>query len=113
MDTTPTPRSLLLVEDDEALCAYLCDNLAADGFRVTAATGVGEGLRAIEHRQPDLVVLDLMLEDGNGLAILDRVRSADGLASRLDPSSRSSCSPGAAPRPTACAGSPAGPTTTS
>jgi DNA-binding response OmpR family regulator len=40
---------------------------------------VGEGLRAIEVRQPSLVVLDLMLEDGNGLTLLDRVRSADGL----------------------------------
>ena len=48
-------------------------------------SGVGEGLRAIEVRQPDVVLLDLMLEDGNGLELLDRVRSADGLASRLDP----------------------------
>jgi DNA-binding response OmpR family regulator len=39
----------------------------------------------MEVRRPDLVLLDLMLEDGSGLALLDRVRSADGLASRLDP----------------------------
>jgi DNA-binding response OmpR family regulator len=31
------------------------------------------------------VVLDLLLEDGNGLELLDRVRSADGLATRIDP----------------------------
>ena len=85
MDTAATPRSLLLVEDDEGVCAYLSDNLAADGFRVHTASAVGEGLRAIEHRQPDLVLLDLLLDGGNGLAILDRVRSADGLASRIDP----------------------------
>lgn len=36
-------------------------------------------------RQPSLVVLDLGLEDGNGLTLLDRVRAADGLASRVDP----------------------------
>jgi CheY-like chemotaxis protein len=42
-------------------------------------------LRAIEVRQPALVVLDLRLEGGSGLDVLDRVRSADGLASRLDP----------------------------
>ena len=36
-------------------------------------------------RQPALVVLDLRLEDGSGLALLDRVRAADGLASRIDP----------------------------
>jgi DNA-binding response OmpR family regulator len=78
-------RLILVVEDDDATRAFLLDNLAADGFRVAGAGGAGEGLRAIEVRQPSLVVLDLVLEDGNGLALLDRVRSADGLATRVDP----------------------------
>jgi DNA-binding response OmpR family regulator len=78
-------ESLLVVEDDEATRAFLADNLAADGFKVATAAGPGEGLRAIEVRRPGLVVLDLMLEGGNGLDLLDRVRSADGLASRIDP----------------------------
>lgn len=76
---------MLVVEDDELTRSFLLDNLAADGFRVAGAAGVGEGLRAIEVRQPVLVVLDLGLEDGSGLALLDRVRAADGLASRFDP----------------------------
>ena len=78
-------HSLLVVEDDEATRGFLADNLAADGFKVATASGAGEGLRAIEVRGPNLVVLDLTLEDGNGLQLLDRVRSADGLASRIDP----------------------------
>ena len=76
---------MLVVEDDEATAEFLLDNLRADGYRAAAASGVGEGLRAIEVRQPDLVLLDLMLGDGHGLELLDSVRSADGLASRLDP----------------------------
>ena len=76
---------MLVVEDDAATAEFLLDNLRADGYRAAAASGVGEGLRAIEVRQPDVVLLDLMLEDGHGLELLDRVRSADGLASRLDP----------------------------
>lgn len=76
---------MLVIEDDEATGAFLADNLTADGFRVATASGAGEGIRAIEVRKPDLVVLDLILEDGNGLEVLDRVRSADGLASRIDP----------------------------
>jgi CheY-like chemotaxis protein len=78
-------RLILVVEDDDLTRAFLLDNLAADGFRVVGATGAGEALRAIEVRQPALVVLDLGLEDGSGLVLLDTVRSADGLASRLDP----------------------------
>jgi DNA-binding response OmpR family regulator len=81
-------RLVLVVEDDQATRAFLLDNLAADGFRVAGASGAGEGPRAIEVRQPSLVVLDLGLPDGNGLALLDRVRASDGLASRIDPDCR-------------------------
>jgi DNA-binding response OmpR family regulator len=80
-----TNGSLLLVEDDETTRAFLADNLSADGFLVATAAGTGEAVRAIEVRRPDLVLLDLMLEDGSGLAVLDHVRSADGLGSRIDP----------------------------
>jgi DNA-binding response OmpR family regulator len=78
-------RRLLLLEDDETTAAFLADNLAADGFRVVTAAGAGEGWRAIEIRQPELLVLDLGLADGSGLELLDRVRAADGIASRVDP----------------------------
>jgi DNA-binding response OmpR family regulator len=78
-------RSVLVVEDDQVTRSFLIDNLTADGFPAAGASGAGEGLRAIEVRQPSLVVLDLGLEDGSGLALLDRVRAADGLASRIDP----------------------------
>ena len=76
---------MLVVEDDAATAEFLVDNLRADGYRAASAAGVGEGIRAIEVRQPDLLLLDLMLDDGHGLELLDHVRSADGLASRLDP----------------------------
>jgi CheY-like chemotaxis protein len=76
---------VLVVEDDLPTRAFLIENLIADGFRAVGASGVGEGLRAIEVRQPALVVLDLSLDDGSGLVLLDRIRAADGLASRIDP----------------------------
>ena len=78
-------RGLLVVEDDERTAAFLADNLRADGFRVGVAADAGEAVRAIEVRRPDLVVLDLKLGDSNGLTVLDRVRAADGLATRIDP----------------------------
>src|SRR5437763_6753304 len=79
-------HSVLVVDDGDATRAFLADNLLADGFRVSAAAGAGEGLRALEVRRPDLVLLDLMLDGARGgLELLDRVRTADGLASRIDP----------------------------
>jgi DNA-binding response OmpR family regulator len=77
--------SLLIVEDDDATLSFLAENLAADGFAVAGASGAAEGIRQIEVRHPALVVLDLGLREGSGLDLLDRVRSADGLASRIDP----------------------------
>jgi DNA-binding response OmpR family regulator len=78
-------RSLLLVEDDDTTAAFLADNLAADGFDVTVAPGVAEGWRSLEVRRSELILLDLALSDGSGLALLDRVRASDGAASRVDP----------------------------
>jgi DNA-binding response OmpR family regulator len=78
-------RLILVVEDDEPTRSFLLENLIADGFRGAGATSAAEALRAIEVRQPALVVLDLRLEGGSGLDVLDRVRAADGLATRVDP----------------------------
>ena len=78
-------HSLLIVEDDEATAAFLADNLTADGFGVACASGAAEGIRALEVRHPALVLLDLGLEEGHGLDLLDRVRAADASTSRFDP----------------------------
>jgi DNA-binding response OmpR family regulator len=75
---------VLVVEDDAATAAFLADNLEADGFQVATASGVGEAIRAIELRAPALVILDVLLDDGSGLAVLDRVRAAEGATARID-----------------------------
>jgi DNA-binding response OmpR family regulator len=93
-------RLMLVVEDDEATRSFLLDNLAADGFRVAGASSPQEGVRAIEVRQPSLVVLDLAFENGTGLDLLDRLRAADGLASRRPGPARDRPH-----RPTECAAS--------
>jgi DNA-binding response OmpR family regulator len=78
-------QTLLIVEDDERTAEYLADNLLADGYRVAVASGAAEGIRQIEVRHPSLVLLDLGLDDGSGLVLLDRVRSADEMTSKIDP----------------------------
>ena len=80
------PPRVLLVEDDPALRAFLADNLAADGFVTLLAETAGEGLRMLEHRRPDLALVDVGLPDGSGLDLIARVRAADGVATRVDPS---------------------------
>jgi DNA-binding response OmpR family regulator len=78
--------TILLVEDDDATRTFLADNLTADGYDLVVAESVRDGARLIETKYPDLVVVDVGLPDGSGLDLLARVRAADGLASRVDPS---------------------------
>jgi DNA-binding response OmpR family regulator len=78
------PKTVLVVEDDAPTATFLADNLSADGYRVVRASEAGEAVRALEVRQPDLMLLDLGLEAGSGLEVLDRVRAADPGSSRLD-----------------------------
>jgi len=81
----PDKQTLLLVEDDPVLSTFLADNLTADGFELVLADSVRDGLRELEYRGPDLAIVDLALPDGTGLELLERVRAADGVVSRLDP----------------------------
>ena len=83
---THDQTTLLLVEDDHGLRTFLADNLAADGFDVLVADTVRDAVRLLEYKQPDLALVDLGLPDGSGFDLIARVRAADGIASRLDPS---------------------------
>ena len=83
---TDAPATLLLVEDDPVVRTFLADNLTADGYEVLLADTRRDALRALEYRRPDLAVIDIRLPDGSGLELIRRIRAADGVASRLDPS---------------------------
>src|SRR6478672_3066212 len=82
--TQPATR-ILIIEDDAVVRTFLADNLIADGYELSVAATMREGLRALEAEPPDLAVVDLTLPDGSGLELIKRVRAADGIASRIDP----------------------------
>jgi DNA-binding response OmpR family regulator len=77
--------TILLVEDDSATRTFLADNLAADGYELLVADCASIGLSLLERKFPDLALVDIGLPDGSGLDLLRRVRSADGVASRINP----------------------------
>jgi len=67
-------RSLLLLDDDQALRTRLGRALEARGFAVTTAGSVGEATETLRTLQPAFAVLDMRLEDGNGLKIVEAIR---------------------------------------
>lgn len=71
----PSPGSfVLVVEDDENLRITLADNLEDEGYRVRAVDGGRAALEAVEHGDPDVVVLDIMLPDLDGYAVCRALR---------------------------------------
>jgi len=73
MDARPL---ILLVEDDELLGEVVAHNLGSAGFRVERALTAGDAARL--WSQADVVVLDWMLPDEPGLALLRRQRRLAG-----------------------------------
>ena len=65
---------ILIVEDEEALCALLEYNLKKEGFQIDMRADGEEGLIAISDDKPDLVLLDWMLPRVSGIEICRQVR---------------------------------------
>jgi DNA-binding response OmpR family regulator len=83
--TADDASTILVVEDDDATRTFLADNLTADGFELLVADCARDGLRLMETKFPDLVLVDVGLPDASGFELLRRVRQADGVASRIRP----------------------------
>jgi two-component system response regulator RegA len=64
-------RTLLLVDDDKAFLTRLERAMEKRGFDVRSADSVAAGLAAVESAPPAYAVVDLRLEDGNGLDVVD------------------------------------------
>ena len=69
-----TPR-LLVVDDEATILELLSGSLRLAGFEVVTAASGAEAVRAAASAQPDLVLLDVMMPDGDGFEALRRIRS--------------------------------------
>ena len=69
-------RKILLVEDEEELCITLGDRLRSEGYAVEIAGNARSGLEKASSKSCDLIILDLMLPQGNGFDVCTGIRSA-------------------------------------
>ena len=72
MTTNP---EILLIEDDDQIRRFLRPTLAAENYRLHEAVTAAEGMAQAAARQPDLVLLDLGLPDGDGLTVIEEIRA--------------------------------------
>ena len=69
-------KSLLLVDDDEPFLRRMAKAMEKRGFEVETAGSVAAGRAIATARPPAFAVVDLRLEDGNGLDVVEAIRSA-------------------------------------
>ena len=66
---------ILLVEDEPTISEPFSKALAREGFDAVVAGTLAEARRAVERREPDLILLDLRLPDGDGRDLARELRS--------------------------------------
>ena len=68
-------ETLLVIEDEEDIIELIEYNMKKDGFAVTSVMSGEEGLKLARERQPNLVLLDLMLPGMDGLEVCRRLKA--------------------------------------
>jgi two-component system KDP operon response regulator KdpE len=66
--------NVLVVEDDREIRAMMQASLSVEGFEVQTAVSLSEARALLQHKPPDLIVLDLGLPDGDGADLVRELR---------------------------------------
>lgn len=73
-----TSADLLVIEDDEQMLGVFVKMLEREGYTCRGARTAGSAREFLADRTPDLIVLDLVLPDEDGLDLLAWIRDQDG-----------------------------------
>lgn len=67
-------KKIMIIEDDKAISDSLSKSLSDSGFEVMAVFDAYQGTKFAYEKNPDLIILDLMLPAGGGLTTLKNIR---------------------------------------
>ncbi|MBR9764717.1 MAG: response regulator [Rhodobacteraceae bacterium] len=71
-------KSVLVIEDEPNIIEAISFILSRDGWRVASHSNGVDAVAVVEHRKPDLVILDVMLPGRSGYDILRELRAKEG-----------------------------------
>lgn len=71
--------TILIIEDDYDIRRANCAALKMEGYQVMEADTLLKGRRIVEDSLPDLIILDILLPDGNGLQYCEELRGKSGI----------------------------------
>jgi DNA-binding response OmpR family regulator len=72
-------QKVMLAEDDATMLSLLSTLLKMEGFETTTLSTQEDVLNAVRRDQPDVILLDVNLAQGNGIDFLRQIRQADDL----------------------------------
>jgi two-component system KDP operon response regulator KdpE len=75
-----SPATVLVVDDEPAIRRFLRSTLEVQGWAMVEAADAGEALRAMRRHRPEIVLLDLGLPDGDGMALLPELKKLSNAA---------------------------------
>ncbi|MCF6198153.1 MAG: ActR/PrrA/RegA family redox response regulator transcription factor [Hyphomicrobiaceae bacterium] len=67
----PNGASLLIIDDDRPWLTRLAKSMETRGFSVLTAETVAQGMAIVRETPPDYAVVDMRLDDGNGLTVIE------------------------------------------
>lgn len=70
-------KTILVVEDTESLSNVLKSELSQDGFEVITASNGEEGLAMADEKHPDLILLDIVMPEMDGMTMYKKLRESD------------------------------------
>ena len=78
---TNTKKKLLIVEDEKILSDMYKNKFIQSGFEVFAALNSKEGLKLALKKKPDLILLDILLPEEDGIFFLEKLRANPKISS--------------------------------
>ncbi len=67
--------AILIIDDDVETIRVLETRLGSEGYDVVTASSATDGLNRVYEQNPDLILLDIVLSEGGGLEVCNRLKS--------------------------------------
>jgi len=83
MDASAATGRVLVIDDDSGVASLFARMLVAEGYRVQTAPDFGSAQDLLDREPPDVILLDVVLPDGDGFSICRRLK--DNASTRLTP----------------------------
>ncbi len=77
---TDVQETILVIDDEQSFCEVVAEILSNDGFNVYKAFSAGQAERILADIEPELIILDIMMPDTDGLTLVRRLRRSPRFA---------------------------------